>query len=219
MLYCTWKPPITSPDGRASLRRVFLCPEFAAPRVWRRNPRAWWRNSSFRIPERMVDLAGLTEKQRRFCDEYLIDLNATQAAIRAGYSPKTAAAIAAENLTKPKVAENIKKRMDEKEDALIAKQDEVLKYLMAVMRREMKESVVVTCMEEKTEVIPSEGGGKPTRRTTKKEEPKVVEIPARLCDANKAAELLGKRYGLFTDRVDVSGGLPVILAGEDALDD
>lgn len=44
-------------------------------------------------------MAGLTEKQRRFCDEYLIDLNATQAAIRAGYSPKTAATIAAENLT------------------------------------------------------------------------------------------------------------------------
>ena len=78
MLYCTWKPPITSPDGRASLRRVFLCPEFAVPRVWRRNPRVWRRNSSFRIPERMVDLAGLTEKQRRFCDEYLIDLNATR---------------------------------------------------------------------------------------------------------------------------------------------
>lgn len=119
MLYCTWKPPITSPDGRASLRRVFLCPEFAAPRVWRRNPPRV--EAQFRIPERMVDLAGLTEKQRRFCDEYLIDLNATQAAIRAGYSPKTAAAIAAENLTKPKVAENIKKRMNEKEDALIAK--------------------------------------------------------------------------------------------------
>ena len=117
----------------------------------------------------MVDLAGLTEKQRRFCDEYLIDLNATQAAIRAGYSPKTAAAIAAENLTKPKVTENIKKRMDEKEDALIAKQDEVRKYLTAVMRREMKEFVVVTCMEEKTEVIPGDGGSKPTRRTTKKE--------------------------------------------------
>ena len=95
----------------------------------------------------------------------------------------------------------------------------MLKYLTAVMRREMMESVVVTFMEEKTEVIPGEGGSKPTRRTTKKEEPKVVEIPARLCDANKAAELLGKRYGLFTDRVDVSGSLPVILAGEDALDD
>ena len=164
--------------------------------------------------ERSLELRWRGSRNQR-----LIDLNATQAAIRAGYSPKTAAAIAAENLTKPKVAENIKKRMNEKEDALIAKQDEVLKYLTAVMRREMKEFVVVTCMEEKTEVIPGEGGSKPTRRTTKKEEPKVVEIPARLCDANKAAELLGKRYGLFTDRVDVSGSLPVILAGEDALDD
>ena len=159
-------------------------------------------------------MAGLTEKQRRFCDEYLIDLNATQAAIRAGYSPKTAATIAAENLTKPKVAENIKKRMDEKEDALIAKQDEVLKYLTAVMRREMKEFVVVTCMEEKTEVIPGEGGGKPTRRTTKKEEPTVVEIPARLCDANKAAELLGKRYGLFTDKLDVQAAERVVIVDD-----
>ena len=112
-------------------------------------------------------MAGLTEKQRRFCDEYLIDLNAAQAAIRAGYSTKTAATIAAENLTKPKVTENIKKRMDEKEDALIAKQDEVLKYLTAVMRREMKESVVVTCMEEKTEVIPGERRRRKNRRSSR----------------------------------------------------
>jgi len=52
--------------------------------------------------------AGLTPKQARFVAEYLIDLNATQAAIRAGYSPKTAFAIGSENLRKPLVAEAIK---------------------------------------------------------------------------------------------------------------
>lgn len=86
-------------------------------------------------------MAKLTAKQKRFCDEYLIDLNATQAAIRAGYSKKTARAIANENLTKPAIKEYINQRMEEKEKELIAEQDEVMKYLSAVMRREKTESV------------------------------------------------------------------------------
>ena len=49
----------------------------------------------------------LTQKQQRFCEEYLIDCNATQAAIRAGYSPATARAIGAENLTKPDIKRRI----------------------------------------------------------------------------------------------------------------
>ena len=93
-------------------------------------------------------VAKLTAKQQRFCDEYLIDLNATQAAIRAGYSKKTAKQIATENLSKPYLREYIDKRMAEKEAALIADQDEVMKYLTAVMRREKAEHVVVTCTEE-----------------------------------------------------------------------
>lgn len=143
----------------------------------------------------------LTKKQQRFCDEYLIDLNATQAAIRAGYSEKTAAVIATENLRKPNIREYIEKRMAEKEDALIAKQDEVMKYLTAVMRREMKESVVVTLSEEHSFYAPDENGTM-RKQTIKKETPKIVEIPARLSDANKAAELLGKAYVLFTDKIE-----------------
>lgn len=143
----------------------------------------------------------MTKKQQRFCDEYLIDLNATQAAIRAGYSEKTARQIGQENLTKPAIKEYIEKRMAEKEDALIAKQDEVMKYLTAVMRREMNESVVVTLSEERSFYAPDENGTM-RKQTIKKETPKIVEIPARLSDANKAAELLGKAYTLFTDRVE-----------------
>lgn len=143
----------------------------------------------------------MTNKQKRFCDEYLVDLNATQAAIRAGYSKKTAYSIGDENLKKPDIQEYIQKRLEEKEDALIAKQDEVLKYLTAVMRREKSESVVVTLSKEKSEYVPDDNGDL-RRRTIKEEVSEVVEIPARLSDANKAAELLGKAYGIYTERVE-----------------
>ena len=147
-------------------------------------------------------MAKMTEKQKRFCDEYLVDLNATQAAIRAGYSKKTANVIANENLTKPYIKEYIEKRMAEKEAELIADQDEVMKYLTSVMRREMKDSVVVTLQNKTEKWVKDEDTGKLKKQTVTEESPAVVEIPAQLRDANKAAELLGKRYGLFTDKVE-----------------
>lgn len=127
----------------------------------------------------------MTAKQMRFCDEYLIDLNATQAAIRAGYSKKTAYAIGNENLMKPELKKYIEQRMAEKESALIADQDEVLKYLTAVMRGQTKAEVVV---------VENIGDYMSEARTMKK----APDEKERL----KAAELLGKRYGLYTDRVE-----------------
>ena len=163
-------------------------------------------------------MAKMTAKQQRFCDEYLIDLNATQAAIRAGYSKKTAYSIGQENLNKPEISAYIEKRMAEKESALIADQNEVMKYLTSVMRREYCEHVVVTLSEEKTDYVMGDDG-KYRKHSVKTEKPEVVEIPARLADANKAAELLGKRYSLFTDKVDVTGAVPVVIMGEDDLED
>ena len=147
-------------------------------------------------------MAKLTAKQQRFCDEYLIDLNATQAAIRAGYSEKTAAVIATENLRKPNIKEYIEKRMEEKEKSLIADQDEVMKYLSAVMRRQLKDSVVVTLQSKTEKWVVDEDTGKLKKQTITEETPAVVEIPAQLRDANKAAELLGKAYGIYTDRIE-----------------
>ena len=144
----------------------------------------------------------MTAKQQRFCDEYLIDLNATQAAIRAGYSKKTARAIANENFTKPYIKEYIEKRMAEKESELIADQDEVMKYLSAVMRREHKESVVVTLQNKVEKWVKDEDTGKLKKQTVTEESPAIVDIPARLSDANKAAELLGKAYGLYTEKIE-----------------
>ena len=146
-------------------------------------------------------MANMTAKQKLFCDEYLVDLNATQAAIRAGYSKKTAAVIAAENLKKPNIQEYIQKRLAEKEDALIAKQDEVLKYLTAVMRRELKEVAVVTAMEKKVFYAPDEKGTM-RKNEISKETPVLVEYPAKLSDANRAADLLGKRWGLWDKKQD-----------------
>ena len=160
----------------------------------------------------------MTPKQQRFCDEYLIDLNATQAAIRAGYSKKTAKQIGQENLTKLDIKEYIEKRMTEKEEALIAKQDEVMRYLTSVMRREMKEAVVVTLQNKTEKWVQVEGTGQLKKQTVVEESPAVVDIPAKLSDANKAAELIGKRYGLFKDNVklDVT---PVVIGGDDGLED
>lgn len=130
---------------------------------------------------------GLTDKQRKFCDEYLIDLNATQAAIRAGYSPKTARMIANENLTKPYIKEYIEKRMAEKEKELIADQDEVLKYLTSVLRGKSQSTEII---------VEGVGDGCSEARTILKE-------PSEK-DRLKAAELLGKRYGLYTDKVEAN---------------
>lgn len=144
-------------------------------------------------------------------------MNATQAAIRAGYSKKTAYSIGEENLRKPELKEYIEKRMAEKESQLIADQDEVMRYLTSVMRREKMESVVVTLNTEKTSYVPDENGTM-RKQTVKQEIPQIIEIPAQLRDANKAAELLGKAYGIYTDKVDVDADMDLNITidyGED----
>jgi phage terminase small subunit len=153
----------------------------------------------------------LTDKQKRFCDEYLIDFNAKQAAVRAGYSKKTAYSIGNENLNKPELKEYIGKRMAEKEAALVADQDEVLRYLTSVMRREKHDSVVVTLNREVSKYMPDESGTM-RKQTIKEEVPELVEIPALLKDANKAAELLGKAHGIFTDKLDISGDMDINIS-------
>ena len=134
----------------------------------------------------------LTAKQQRFCDEYLIDLNATQAAIRAGYSKKTAYSIGEQNLKKLELKEYIEQRMAEKEKSLIADQDEVLKYLTSVLRGESQSEVVVV---ENIGDYMSEA-----RKVQKAPDEK---------ERLKAAELLGKRYSLFTEKVEASVIVPV----------
>lgn len=131
-------------------------------------------------------MAKMTAKQKRFCDEYLIDLNATQAAIRAGYSNKYANTNASKLLQITTIKEYIDARMAEKESELIADQDEVLRYLTSVLRGESQSTELV---------VEGTGEGCSEARTILKE-------PSEK-DRLKAAELLGKRYGLYTDKVEL----------------
>ena len=146
-------------------------------------------------------MAKLTAKQQRFCDEYLIDLNATQAAIRAGYSKKTANRIGTENLSKLVIKQYIEARMAEKESKLIADQDEVLKYLTSVLRGESQSTEIV---------VEGIGDGMSEARTIYKE-------PSEK-DRLKAAELLGKRYGLYTEKVDMNADISPIVINNDVVE-
>ncbi|KPJ22882.1 terminase small subunit [Streptococcus phocae] len=124
----------------------------------------------------------LTLKQKRFADEYIISANATAAAIKAGYSKKTARSIGQENLTKPDIKAYIDERLEKLESEKIATQEEVLQYLTSIMRGDQQEKTLISIGELGQEIVDIDVGAK---------------------DRIKAAELLGKRYRLFTEKVEM----------------
>lgn len=141
-------------------------------------------------------MSELNDKQKMFCLEYLKDLNGTQAAIRAGYSKNTANEQASRMLTNVNIQEFLTKLMEDKKNSLIAEQDEVLETLTRILRREETDTVVVTLKSHKTHY---DDEGK--KVVEDEEKPVAVPIPTRVGDVNKAAELLGKRYGLFIEKI------------------
>jgi phage terminase small subunit len=94
------------------------------------------------------------------------------------------------------------KVMQEAEEGTIATAEEIQQFLTSVMRREKTESVVVTLMTEESKWVPNPDTGKSVKQTVKTEKAEIVEIPAKLSDAIKAGELLGKCRGLF-NKVDI----------------
>lgn len=138
----------------------------------------------------------LTKKQEMFVEEYIIDLNATQAAIRAGYSKKTAGQIGEQNLKKLEIQQAINKKLAEKKEKLIMKQDEILERLTQQGRREATDyQVVITekpVTNEKGDVVAIE------------KLPEIVEVPTQNKDVIKALETLGKYYVMWTDKQEVT---------------
>ena len=132
----------------------------------------------------------LTIKQQRFADEYIISGNATEAAIEAGYAKRAAYQQGAENLRKPHIKAYIAERLKAINSAKIADQEEVLQYLTSVMRGETQSAVVV---------VEGEGDGVSSARLLDKTPDEKEKL--------KAAELLGKRYGSFTEKVEVEADL------------
>ena len=140
----------------------------------------------------------MNARQKRFCEEYMKDANATQAAIRAGYSQKTAVAIGCNNLRKPEIKQYIADMTSEIRSSNIAEAEEIMAFLSAVMRGKEVEEIPLGIGMGNQKLVEKGISGK---------------------DRVKAAELLGKRYSLFTDKVSVDGAVPVVIAGGDDLED
>ncbi|WP_270519349.1 terminase small subunit [Limosilactobacillus fermentum] len=123
-------------------------------------------------------------KQQRFVDEYIISGNATQAAIKAGYSKKTANRIATENLSKPVIKTAIDQRNAEIQSEKTMDMQEVMELLASIARGETTE-----------ETVTNKGD--------------VIETATRNSDKLKALELIGKRFGAWTDKKEISGNLDI----------
>lgn len=168
----------------------------------------------------------LDVREKLFVNEYIINKgNAKQAAIKAGYSKKTALH-AYQWLTgelnqtkpvrrhlpyKPYLKAAIDAKLAEIESEKTADAKEVIEFLTSVMRRSQPDENAFMTTQEETTNIKSEHGA-PGKKHIKKEVPQIVETKTAVKDATKAAELLGKMHGLFTDRVDVSGDMDINIS-------
>ena len=153
----------------------------------------------------------MTRKQKLFCEEYQIDLNATQAAIRAGYSPESAGSIGSELLKKPEIRARIDKAMAERSKRTGINADRVLQelgkiaFVNAADVIDMNNATVkdgadhddtAAIASVKVKVISGANG-------------EGVEREIRLADKLKALELCGRHLGMFNDKLDVTGAATV----------
>lgn len=164
-------------------------------------------------------MAKLTAKQQAFVEEYLIDLNATQAAIRAGYSVKNAGKIGPELLGKTRIKNAIDKAMAERSRRTGINQDRVLRELAkiafvnasdvinmdeATIRGDANREDTAAIASVKVKVIPGEDSD-------------IVEREVKMYDKLKALELLGKHLSMFTDKLNVNAEMAVKIV--DDIDD
>lgn len=146
----------------------------------------------------------MTEKQQRFADEYIICLNATQAAIKAGYARRSAGQIGEQNLKKLEIKSYIDERLEQLKSEKVADQREVLEFLTSAMRGEVTEPLAIL-----------DGDGMQ----------RLVDVRPNVATRKAAAELLGKRYRMWTDKVeqavDFDGNLNITIdyGDEDEVED
>lgn len=143
----------------------------------------------------------MTDKQRRFCEEYLVDCNGTQAAIRAGYAKNTANREGSRLLSNDDVQKYLQELMAAQKKATIASAEEVLEYLTSVVRGETKSAYLAVV-----------GTGDGMSEVT------IVDKAPAEADRLKAAELLGKRYAMFTQKVEMDV-TPVVVDGYEDIED
>lgn len=139
-------------------------------------------------------MADLNDQQERFCHEYIVDLNGTQAAIRAGYSETSARQIASENLSKPNIRQRVKELAAERNEAVGLSAQFVIEGIVRNIRR---------CEQAERVKHPN---GEPVMCETEDGEVAAV-YRYESTSALKGYELLGKHLKIFTDKVEHSGGI------------
>lgn len=155
-------------------------------------------------------MAKLTAKQQRFCDEYLIDLNATQAAIRAGYSPKTACEQASRLLANVKVQEVIAVKMAIRSKRTGINQDRVLMEIAKMAFVNIDDVIDLNTVQVKETATKEDLACiqsvkiKPTEYGTERE--------VRMCDKKSNLELLGRHLGMFKDKVEVEADMDLNIS-------
>jgi phage terminase small subunit len=137
-----------------------------------------------------------------FADFYLETGNIYQSAIKAGYSENYAKTNASKLLEKDSVKTYIDTKLAEIQSQRIATVTEVMEYLTKGMRQELEEEVVV---------VEGCGDGCSDARIIKKK----IGIK----DSNKCAEMLAKRFGILSDKFSVEGSIPIVISGDDELED
>ena len=161
----------------------------------------------------------MTARQQRFIDEYIIDLNATQAAIRAGYSVNSAQVIGSENLTKPNIANAISRALAERSRRTGVTADRVIMELAKIAFVNISDVAdfdsaaicdgasrddTAAILSLKVRKIPTDNGC-------------IIEREFRLCDKVKSLALLGRHLGIFDDKLSLDGVIEIVFSGENEL--
>lgn len=148
----------------------------------------------------------MTKKQKLFVEEYLLDLNATQAAIRAGYSPETAGAIGAENLKKPQIQKAVARAMAERSRRTGVNAERVVRELAKVAFANAGDLIDSRDATLKADAASDDLAAIQSIKV-KDMGDMGIEREVRLADKLKALELLGRHLGMFSDRLRVDGHL------------
>lgn len=158
----------------------------------------------------------MTKKQKRFVEEYLIDLNATQAAIRAGYSPDTAGSIGNGNLKKPEICACVEKAMAERSKRTGVCADRVVQELAKIAFLNLRDVI-----DPKTAAVREDASDEDTAalqsikvKKLYSETGESIEREAKAADKLKALELLGRHLGMWNDKLDVNGVEGVVIVND-----
>jgi len=153
----------------------------------------------------------LNDKQERFCQEYLVDLNGTQAAIRAGYSQRTARSIANENLTKPDIKKRIQQLKADKENRSELNSDYVIQELLSIAKDDIKNYISASQIKGKVQIVLKDINNIDTKNISELSLDAKGRFKIKLYSRESALVQLGRHFGIFEDKLSIRADLQEAL--------